>query len=167
MNIFFKHILLVFLLFHFSLYAHKGEDHSKSNNESLVVSTTQMYKLEEINNKYFSNIKPIFEKKCLDCHGLGSKKPWYYVLPGIKHMMNQDMSEAKKHLDMTNGFPFGGHGSPKEDLQAIKKTVREDSMPPWQYKMMHWNSKLTKKEKMVLNKWIDKSLQILNNGGNK
>jgi hypothetical protein len=82
-------------------------------------------------------------------------------------MMNHDMEEAKEHLDMTKGFPFAGHGTPKKDLEALKETVKEDSMPPWQYKLMHWDSVLTSGEKKIVNQWINESLNKLSNGGNK
>ena len=82
-------------------------------------------------------------------------------------MMNHDIEEAKEHMDMTKGFPFAGHGIPKEDLEALKETVKEDSMPPWQYKLMHWDSSLTNEEKKIVNQWINESIAKLNNGGNK
>ena len=82
-------------------------------------------------------------------------------------MMNHDIEEAKEHMDMTKGFPFAGHGTPKEDLEALKETVKLSSMPPWQYKLMHWDSGLTSEEKKIVNQWINESLNKLSNGGNK
>ena len=29
-------------------------------------------------------------------------------------------------MDMSNDFPFAGHGSPIEDLDALKKTVEKN-----------------------------------------
>jgi len=76
--------------------------------------------------------------------------------------MNNDMSEAKRHIDMSYDFPFRGHGSPIDDLNALKRTIRKGDMPPVKYRIMHWNSKLTESEIREINDWIEKSQEILN-----
>ncbi|USN47051.1 MAG: heme-binding domain-containing protein [Pseudobdellovibrionaceae bacterium] len=151
---------------HLSAYAHKGEDHSKPK-EAQNSSVASEKLLEEINEGYISKIKPILKTKCLDCHGSNNHMPWYHSLPGVKQIMNHDIEEAKEHMDMTKGFPFAGHGTPKEDLEALRETLKEDSMPPWQYKLMHWDSGLTSEEMKIVNQWINESLNKLNNGGNR
>ena len=71
------------------------------------------------------------------------------------------MREAKKHMDMSNDFPFGGHGSPVDDLNALTKTIEKDDMPPMKYRVMHWDSKLTDDEIKVINNWIKESQKVL------
>jgi hypothetical protein len=154
------------------IYGHSGEDHesSKSKNEIEldddgfeIVSTAPSKKvLDEINNIYLSNVKKIFSNKCLSCHGVNDSPPWYYHIPGPKQLMDSDMREAKKHMDMSNDFPFGGHGSPVDDLNALSKTIKKGDMPPIQYRVMHWGSKLTESEIKEINSWVKKSKQILN-----
>lgn len=116
--------------------------------------------LLEINNQYKKNIKSIFEQKCLSCHGQRPDLPWYYSVPGAKHLIDYDMKEAKKHMDMTNDFPFAGHGSPLGDLKSIHKAITNDTMPPLRYKIMHWNSALTDDEVEQIKLWI-KNAEVL------
>ena len=71
------------------------------------------------------------------------------------------MREAKEHLDMREDFPFKGHGTPREDLKALKKTIDENSMPPLRYKLLHWHSGLDKDEMKLLTDWIEQSLKSL------
>ena len=71
------------------------------------------------------------------------------------------MKEAKVHLDFSNDFPFEGHGSPKEDLEAIAKSIKKGTMPPFRYTVMHWGSELSTDEKEAILKWADGSLQLL------
>jgi hypothetical protein len=117
--------------------------------------------LEKINVQYQKNIRPVFLNKCLSCHGKVTDYPWYHSLPGIKKLIDYDVSEAKKHMDMTNDFPFGGHGSAKDDLVALRRTIQKKDMPPLRYLMLHWDSRLNKMEIMAVNKWINDSIKVL------
>lgn len=147
-------------------HTHKGEDHARSRAETAKFKTSEET-LRKINEIFISEIVPIFKSKCLDCHGTGNEKPWYYIVPGIKQMMDHDISEAKEHMDMSDGFPFRGHGTPIEDLESLRDTLNEESMPPWQYKVINWDSNLTEKEKKIVYQWINKSINSLTNGGRK
>ena len=119
-------------------------------------------KYQQINTVYVKKIKPIFKKSCFDCHGVVQKYPWYYKIPGVKRYIDYDIAESKKHIELTNDFPFMSHASPIEDLKAIGKTVKEGSMPPFRYWIMHRNTRLTKKEKKMVNDWVVESIGILN-----
>ena len=163
-------LVLVFISFS-QVYGHGGEDHENPKPENEIeldadgfeiVSTAPSKKmLDKINNKYLSDVKKIFLNKCLSCHGVNDSPPWYYHIPGPKQLMDYDMREAKKHMDMSNDFPFGGHGSPIDDLNALTKTIQKDDMPPMNYRIMHWDSKVTEAEIKVINNWIKESEKIL------
>ncbi|MCB0327088.1 MAG: heme-binding domain-containing protein, partial [Bdellovibrionales bacterium] len=106
--------------------------------------------------------KSIFKQKCFNCHGIVDALPWYAKIPGPKQLIHQDIREAKEHMDMSEGFPFQGHGTPLDDLEAIERVLEENSMPPLRYKVMHWRSGVTSKEKAVIQEWIKKGRKILN-----
>lgn len=141
-----------------SSYAHQGEDHSMHKQEVVGTSDAQ---LQLINESYQKDVAGIFKAKCMDCHGEAKKLPWYHVLPIAKQIMNDDMKEAKEHLDMRDGFPFKGHGTPKEDLKAIAEVIKKNEMPPLRYKIMHWSSKVSDGEKQTIQAWVDESLDVL------
>lgn len=148
---------VIFLLGISLTRGHQNKPHTESLNPSLDSKA----QLEAINQAYLKKIKPIFQMKCLDCHGTASSLPWYSKIPGPKGIIERDIREAHKHMDMDNDFPFGGHGSPQEDLYEIKEVVHDNSMPPFQYKLLHWRSGLTAEEKNKILNWIDESLAIL------
>ena len=116
---------------------------------------------DAINSSYQVTVKPIFQTKCFDCHSNQTRWPWYHSLPGIKQLLEQDAAEGREHLDLSDDFPFGGHGSPIEDLDAIDKTLKDGSMPPWKYKLMHRSSRLTAEEKQIILDWINKSKSLV------
>jgi len=144
--------------------AHGDVIHEKKVEKTIVVKETgSMKKLtyKKINKTYLSDIKPIFEKKCFDCHAELKKKPWYYKVPGVKPMIDKDISEAKEHIDMRQDFPFVSHESPLDDLKSIKKIGLEGGMPPLRYILAHWDSRLTDAEKKKLVNWATQSIKLL------
>lgn len=169
----------VFLIFSFFIFSnvvlgHGGEDHREpkasqkakvdKDGFEIISSGPSKEALAQINESYRKDVKSIFSNKCLACHGINDSKPWYYSIPGPRQLMNYDMREAKKHMDMSNDFPFAGHGSPTDDLEALKRTIEKGSMPPVRYKMIHWKSSLTEKEIEIIKDWIDKSKKLIVNG---
>lgn len=122
--------------------------------------------LEKINQAYLFNIKPIFQKKCLMCHGVVKKVPLYTVIPPVSLLINHHRKEAKEHLNMSFDYPFFGHDNDLlDDLDELKEVIEEGEMPPYSYKFMHWSSTITKKEKEIIFSWINQATQILQADG--
>jgi len=158
---------MIFLLFSASMPVLADSD---SGRESLISpdeflqseGAPSKEQLSIVNELYLKDVKPIFEKKCLSCHGSMSEAdlPWYYPIPGVRQLIDQDIAEAKKHVDMSNDFPFGGHGDAAADLNAIKKSIEEGNMPPFRYRVMHWGSAINSNDKEKIFRWIEQSLMI-------
>lgn len=139
-------------------WGHKGHVHEDSHlNEKILREA----RFSEINRTYIQKIKPIFAKKCFDCHSNQTRYPWYHSLPGIKQWLDHDISEGKKHIDFSIDFPFQGHGTPLEDLQAIRDSVETNSMPPFAYILMHTSSKISKTEREAIILWTNESENLL------
>ena len=146
--------------------SHKHENHvTKSTNEKSKHRRANELErrklLEEIGDQYTALAEPIFKVKCFDCHSSKTKYPWYYKLPKVKALIDDDVAEGKKHLDLTDGFPFRGHGTPEEDLAAIREAIKTDTMPPPRYRWLHWGSQISKTEKETIFSWIDRSVKTL------
>ena len=146
----------------FSVGAHQGHEalKSKTPGEKTRPSTQETY--ESINSSYMKIVKPIFEAKCLACHSSQTVPPWYSNIPGVKSLIEYDRKEAQEHLEMSQGFPFGGHGDPLSDLQAIADSVKQNSMPPLRYKLINWFSGLSSKERDLILRWASESHSLLN-----
>ncbi|RME27184.1 MAG: hypothetical protein D6800_05395 [Candidatus Zixiibacteriota bacterium] len=147
-----------------SLLAHKGEKHGEEEEQQPKVEVSVQEQLDSLYariNLSFATVKPILQQDCYNCHSNQTKYPWYYKIPGIKGMIDGDIKEARKHVDFSNGFPFGGHGNPLEDLQAIRDEVAEGDMPPFSYRMMHWGSTINGTQRDSLFQWIDSTMKIL------
>lgn len=147
-----------------SLFAHgnKKTDYDSEGFE-IISSGPSEEVLSDINQQYKRKVAPIFSQKCLMCHGKLDEFPWYYSIPGVKQLIDRDIKEAKEHMDMTEGFPFKGHGSALDDLRAIERVLDKGSMPPLQYRVIHWSSKLNESERSNVKEWIDQARKMLSN----
>lgn len=157
-------LLVTFLLPPAVALAHKN--HAHHHEETKVETTPDAEKeladrLAKINESYKRDVKPIFQRSCFACHSQSLNLPWYNALPLVHGLLESDMKEAKEHLDFSKDYPYQGHGSPKEDLEAIADSVRDKSMPPFRYRIMHWNSGLTDRERQAILKWTDEGQKLL------
>ena len=141
------------------LVAHQGREHTKPDTPISLLPAPEMD--AQINLDYVNQIRPIWEKKCFACHAKNQELPWYAVIPGIRQIILWDIWKAQEHLDLSDNFPFGGHGSPAEDLEAILEMLAQSNMPPLRYQIFHWDSGLTPNEKAQVHRWaLDSLLSI-------
>lgn len=138
-------------------FAHEGKNHVGRRSEETKVSDSDA--LAESKRVYQQTIEPIFKKSCMDCHGQASSLPWYHSVPLVKAIIDDDMREAKKHIDMSKSFPFDGHGSLADDLLAIEKSVKNGTMPPFRFRVMHPGSKLSDQDLKSVLDWTSGALQ--------
>ncbi|MCH9024063.1 MAG: heme-binding domain-containing protein [candidate division Zixibacteria bacterium] len=113
-----------------------------------------------INNNY-QTVRHIFKKSCFDCHTDSTKYPWYHVLPFIGGMIDDDIKEAKEHLDMSNDFPFGGHATQIDQLSEIREDIKEGKMPILSYRLPHWALLIEGKKQDSVFLWIEESIKLL------
>lgn len=154
-----KRFVLIFTFIFCSwAWAHPGHHHGEHTNSAKSEVPPDIKRVyEQINTEYISLMKPIFDNKCAACHSNSVSSPWYAKIPGVGWIIESDRSEAKEHLDFSNGFPFAGHGTPKEDLAAIKEVVHKGTMPTWLYSFFHPSSRLSRDEKEKILKWVEAS----------
>jgi hypothetical protein len=138
-----------------------GEYSSAGSNSTDSAAVDSVYGI--IRHGFF-RIENIFAKGCYDCHTDKTRFPWYHSLPLVKQFMDNHIKEARKHLDMSDGFPFGKNKTPAvqaEKLRRIKEEVQQGDMPLLSYRIMHWDAAPSDAEKDSLFGWIDHSLKLL------
>ncbi len=106
----------------------------------------------------YLGIEPILKRSCYDCHSNASRYPWYYKIPGIRGMIDNDIREARKHLVLSSRFPFGGPHRPEDQLSDMREEIEGGGMPLWSYRVMHWNSSIEGTAQDSVFQWIDSSL---------
>ena len=142
-------------------WSHEGHHSNANNREPVAIEKKNDQALATIAASYKVNVEASFKKACFDCHGQTNKLPWYYSVPGVGALIDSDIKEAKTHLDFSYGYPFKGHGTPLKDLEAIEKAIKDHSMPPTRYTIMHSSSRLSLEEEKGILDWIQESQTAL------
>ena len=96
-----------------------------------------------------SEIKAIFKKACYDCHSNETNWAWYTKVAPSSFLAVKDVNDGRKHLNFSE-WDFNKESKYKEE---IWDEIREEQMPPWQYKIFHSEAKLTQEEKNLLRNW--------------
>lgn len=116
--------------------------------------------LERINNSY-SGVRHIFEQSCFDCHSAYTEFPWYQSLPLAGGLLEDHVRHGRKHLDLTNDFPFKGFDNQIHALQEIRQEIEEGEMPLWSYRLLHWGTAIEGPRRDSVFLWIDSSIALL------
>jgi mono/diheme cytochrome c family protein len=78
---------------------------------------------------------------CMDCHSNLTKWPWYSNVAPISWLVQRDVDEGRRELNLSTG---------EVEIEEMIETIREGSMPPWQYKPTHLGAWLSEQEKQDL-----------------
>jgi len=143
--------------------AGNGQSRGVSSVHSVAdsIQATNWDSLYESIQTGFVRLHPIFQKGCFDCHSDQTRYPWYHRIPVVKGLIDEDIRNARKHVDMSRGFPFGKAHRPADNLARIRDQLAEHEMPPWNYRLMHWSANPSDAERDSVIAWIDESLRML------
>jgi cytochrome c peroxidase len=90
----------------------------------------------------------------LHCHGAGSALPWYHALPGIRALIDNDITRARRSVDLSHDFPFRGRGTQIDYLEEIEGVLDDGSMPPARYRLLHWGKAFNESEERIVREWL-------------
>jgi mono/diheme cytochrome c family protein len=96
-----------------------------------------------------AEVKAIFKKACYNCHSNETNWVWYTKVAPASFLAVGDVNDGRKHLNFSE-WDIKKESKKKEE---IWDEIREEQMPPWQYKIFHSEAKLTPEEKNVLRNW--------------
>lgn len=97
------------------------------------------------------NIKAIFKKACYDCHSNETNWAWYTKVAPVSFLTVKDVNDGRKELNFSE---WGNYtNKTKKVMDEIWEEVREEQMPPWQYRVLHSESKLSQAEKDAIRSW--------------
>ncbi|HEX2897425.1 MAG TPA: heme-binding domain-containing protein [candidate division Zixibacteria bacterium] len=157
-------IVIIGMLFSTVLVlSHEGEETGDSlpTEDKSVTSTAVTDSIYAVINENYQSVRHIFEKSCFDCHSSFTSYPWYYEIPGIKGMIDDDVDEALGHFDLTKDFPFVSEHSQLDLLKDIKEEISNGDMPLLSYRMMHWGTLIEDEKQDSVFEWIDSSITLL------
>jgi hypothetical protein len=98
-----------------------------------------------------ANVKTILKKACYDCHSNETEWAWYTEIAPLSFLTVKDVNEGRENLNFSEWGKFAMKSDQVKD--EIWEEVREEQMPPWMYRVVHSDAKLSQEEKDALRDW--------------
>ena len=76
---------------------------------------------------------------CFDCHSNETEWPWYTSMAPFSWLTQHDVEEGRAILN------FSEWNRPQE-TDEVTEAIREGSMPPWHYRLLHPAARLSDAE---------------------
>jgi cytochrome c len=96
-----------------------------------------------------ADAKTVLVTKCADCHSSETRWPVYARIAPGSWLIERDIVEARKKMDLSKWELM-----PADKQQVLTAKIFEEAksgdMPPLQYRLMHWDAKLSKADVQAL-----------------
>jgi heme-binding protein len=96
---------------------------------------------------------------CFDCHSDLTKWPWYSKVAPVSWLIQRDVESGREELNFTQWLRA------QDGAGDAVEVTRSGSMPPWYYKAMHPNARLTSAERTRLADGLERTLRASPSGG--
>ena len=89
--------------------------------------------------------RELFYRGCKDCHSHETELPWYASVAPSAWLLRYDVDHGREHFNVS----AWGHAKNK-DADEAASAVRDDWMPPWYYRPLHPEGRLSNDERQQL-----------------
>jgi cytochrome c len=103
-----------------------------------------------------AEVRTIFASKCADCHSIQTKSPFYGHLAPMSWLMERDINRGRQAMNFALWDSYSADQQQTFAAKIVQET-REHEMPLLQYRMIHWNSRVTGTEIRTLADWAHAS----------
>jgi len=102
-------------------------------------------------------IEGTFRRACYDCHSNETHWPWYSRIAPLSWLIVHDVTLGRKEVNFSE---WGSYypATRRRKLEWIGRALHEANMPPWSYRLMHPDARLTEADRAALERWIDSAL---------
>jgi len=102
-------------------------------------------------------IEATLRRACYDCHSNETRWPWYSRVAPISWMAAHDVELGRKEINFSEWGEYYP-ATRKRKLQWMGRALRQEAMPPWSYRLVHPDARLTDKDRAALERWIDSQI---------
>ena len=102
-------------------------------------------------------IESVLRRACYDCHSNETRWPRYSAVAPFSWLIVHDVTLGRKEINFSEWgsyYPTTRH----RKLQWMGRALREERMPPWSYRLMHPDARLTEGDRVALQRWIESEL---------
>lgn len=88
--------------------------------------------------------RTLAQRACFDCHSNETTWPWYGYVAPISWRLADHINEGRDQLN------FSAWDQPNTELDEVVESVNKNTMPLWDFLLMHPEANLTETEKAAL-----------------
>ena len=100
------------------------------------------------------NVRALLAAKCADCHSLQTRAPFYGHFAPVSWLLERDIVEARRHMDLSHWDSYSADQQQTLIAKIVQQT-RMGEMPPLQYRVIHWSSRISAADLQVLTAWAN------------
>ena len=102
------------------------------------------------------NVRETLMTKCADCHSTQTRAPLYGRLAPFSWLMERDIVEAREAMNLSQ---WNHYSAEERDAFKVKIVLETKShrMPLPQYRIIHWNARITDVDIDSLSEWARQS----------
>lgn len=97
-------------------------------------------------------VRTTLETKCVDCHSIQPRLPFYARLAPVSWLVERDIVEGRKAMNLSR---WDSYSADEQDAfrEKILLETRSHKMPLPQYRFIHWSSIVTAPEIDAIARW--------------
>ncbi len=102
-------------------------------------------------------VAALLKRACYDCHSNRTRWPWYSHVAPFSWMVARDVDLGRKEVNFSEWseyYPL----TRKRKLEWMGRELQERVMPPWSYRLVHPEARLSDADRARLEQWIDAEL---------
>jgi hypothetical protein len=99
-------------------------------------------------------VAALLHAACYNCHSYETKWPWYSHIAPVSWLVGYDVNGGRKRLNLSD-WPGEFPDRAARRLENMSENIGYGDMPPWQYKMVHPEARLTQAQRDLMTKWLD------------
>ena len=104
-------------------------------------------------------VESILRRGCYDCHSSETRWPWYAHVAPVSWLVIRDVNRGRKHLNFSTWDKYSDDPETViRKLRNIDKCCRDGTMPPWYYRPVHSQARLSDADREVLEKWVSEAI---------
>lgn len=102
--------------------------------------------------KAADEVRTILVEKCVDCHSMHTRAPLYGRFAPVSWLLERDVVKARKAMNLSLWDSYSA--DQKQTLAAkIVHETKQNEMPPAQYRLIHWNARVSDADVKVFDQW--------------
>ena len=97
-------------------------------------------------------VRQVLAAKCVDCHSNETRAPFYGRFAPVSWLMERDIVRGRRAMNLSLWSSYSA--DQQQALTAkIAQETKSHEMPLLQYRVIHWNARITDREELELSQW--------------